>query len=498
MRAMPGGGPKRPDALARARAAALVHQHHRTLLRIAQHWSATPDDAQDAVQRALEIYMRRIDSLDPETELGWLRVVVKHEALAIRARNADQLPSDRIEEPDDAIAEQRPVDDLLAGRERVRRSKETLARLKPDEAKALLLKAEGMSYAEIAEALGWTYTKVNRCITEGRARFLKLYAELEAGETCERFAPMLASLAAGTADADALLDLRPHLRNCPACRATVRELHATRLGRLSALWPIPALVAPLRWLGIGRGETVPVPAPAPGPDDVLTPAPHLGPGDFEPVDLSSLHEAVERMDPTALHRAAEAPSRWFELKAQIYGWLHRMSGTDVVAAAQIGAGTGGGRIATLGAVLGLCLSSLGAGTVCVVTGVLELPFQSSRPPATAKAEKRPAPETRPEKRQNPRREPKRPLPIAATPTPTPQPRAKHKPEKRAPRRDRDSRSDSSSATVSAAVAHESPEPVPVADSAPSEFSFEQPAPASQPQSTTPAEAPATGGGEFAP
>src|SRR5688572_3651493 len=76
MRAMPGGGPKGPDALARARAAALVHQHHRTLLRVAQHWSATPDDAQDAVQRALEIYMRRIDSLDPATELAWLRVVV--------------------------------------------------------------------------------------------------------------------------------------------------------------------------------------------------------------------------------------------------------------------------------------------------------------------------------------------------------------------------------------------------------------------------------------
>jgi hypothetical protein len=28
----------------------------------------------------------------------------------------------------------------------------------------------------------------------------------------------------------------------------VRELHATRLGRLAALWPLPALVAPLRWV----------------------------------------------------------------------------------------------------------------------------------------------------------------------------------------------------------------------------------------------------------
>src|SRR6185503_6540090 len=224
MRAMP----ERPDSVAQARVSALVRQHHRSLLRVAQHWSASPEDAQDAVQRALEIYVRRIDSLDPATELSWLRVVVKHEAMAIRSRHADQIPADDLDEDERAGAEQRPVDDLLAGRERVRRSNEALGRLKPDEAKALLLKAQGLSYAEIGEALSWSYTKTNRCITEGRARFLKIYAELEAGETCEQFAPTLASLAAGTADADAMLDLRPHLRNCPACRATVRDLHESR------------------------------------------------------------------------------------------------------------------------------------------------------------------------------------------------------------------------------------------------------------------------------
>ena len=131
-----------------------------------------------------------------------------------------------------------------------------------------MLKAQGLSYAEIGEALGWTYTKVNRCITEGRARFLKVYAEIEAGEECARFAPTLAALVGGTASADALLELRPHIRNCSACRATVRELHATRLGRLAALWPVPALVAPLRWVsGRLRDGDVPedVPIELPGP-----------------------------------------------------------------------------------------------------------------------------------------------------------------------------------------------------------------------------------------
>ena len=45
-----------------------------------------------------------------------------------------------------------------------------LARLKPAEREALGLFAIGYSYREICELTGWTYTRVNRCIAEGRAR----------------------------------------------------------------------------------------------------------------------------------------------------------------------------------------------------------------------------------------------------------------------------------------------------------------------------------------
>ena len=238
----------RSESGSEARVSDLVARHERSLLRIARHWSLCHDDALDAYQRALEIYVRRVDSLDPATEAAWLRVVVKHEAIAVRRQRAESVPVEDVDLDSRAAEAQRPVDELLAGRERVERSAEALRRLKRDEAKALMLKAQGLSYAEIGEALGWTYTKVNRCITEGRARFLRVYAEIEAGEECDRFAPTLAALVGGTASADALLELRPHIRNCSACRATVRELHATRLGRLAALWPVPALVAPLRWV----------------------------------------------------------------------------------------------------------------------------------------------------------------------------------------------------------------------------------------------------------
>jgi DNA-directed RNA polymerase specialized sigma24 family protein len=64
------------------RVATIVARHGDLLLRVARQFSLCADDAQDAVQRALEIYMRRVDSLDAATELAWLKVVRFSEAAA--------------------------------------------------------------------------------------------------------------------------------------------------------------------------------------------------------------------------------------------------------------------------------------------------------------------------------------------------------------------------------------------------------------------------------
>ncbi|HWT22659.1 MAG TPA: sigma-70 family RNA polymerase sigma factor [Solirubrobacteraceae bacterium] len=230
-------GRRREDARGEARVAAMMTAHGDALRRVARRYSASADDAEDAVQRGLEIYLRRLARVDPATEVAWLKVVVKHEALAVsRARGA--VLSEEDVDFDAHPADQRPPDDLLVGRERARRVGEALRGLKPDEARALLLKADGLSYAEIGDRMGWTYTKVNRCLAEGRKRFFELYAEIEAGEACERVAPALASLARGHAGAATLVELRPHLRHCGPCRATVRTMHEH--GRRAALTPSAA------------------------------------------------------------------------------------------------------------------------------------------------------------------------------------------------------------------------------------------------------------------
>lgn len=66
---------RRSEPGADARVSQVVARHERSLMRVALHWSLCRDDALDAYQRSLEIYVRRLESLDPATEVAWLKVV---------------------------------------------------------------------------------------------------------------------------------------------------------------------------------------------------------------------------------------------------------------------------------------------------------------------------------------------------------------------------------------------------------------------------------------
>src|SRR3954464_7183296 len=79
------------------RVESMVARHGPALLRVANQFSLCHDDALDAYQRALEIYLRRLQTIDSATEGAWLRVVVKHEAMAIRRGRQDSVER---EDPD--------------------------------------------------------------------------------------------------------------------------------------------------------------------------------------------------------------------------------------------------------------------------------------------------------------------------------------------------------------------------------------------------------------
>ena len=174
---------------------------------------------------------------------------------------------------------------------------------------------------------------------------MRAYAGIEAGDECERFGPIVEALARGDASSRQVVEIRPHLRHCTACRATVRDLHLSRLRRASLLWPA---------IGVTADR-----------------------------DIPSMETVLE------IDRPATDPGWLASIKHELAGLVHRLSASDAATGIHLATASGGGRISTLAAVVALCLSSLTAGTVCVVTGVLPNPISgldarratARRPPA---------------------------------------------------------------------------------------------------------------------
>ncbi len=164
----------------RARAAVeLLDSHGAVLRRVARRHSLCREDADDALQRAAEILLTKAPSVDPGRLIAWMTVVTKHEAMAVRrgrerllACLAPDAPAGRATaDPLETAAHDGPDPaERALRREQLAAARRALATLKANERLALVLQAQGYSYLEICELCGWTYTKVNRCLAEGRAR----------------------------------------------------------------------------------------------------------------------------------------------------------------------------------------------------------------------------------------------------------------------------------------------------------------------------------------
>jgi RNA polymerase sigma factor (sigma-70 family) len=137
-----------------------IAEHATSLLGTARRYSLCADDAQDAYQRALEIFLRHADGLDPAGAAPWLRTVIKHEALAVRATRLRIVGPAEADLDGHEARELPGADERAIAFERLQRSAEALQRLKPHELRALVLKAHGYSYQEICELTGRSYTNI--------------------------------------------------------------------------------------------------------------------------------------------------------------------------------------------------------------------------------------------------------------------------------------------------------------------------------------------------
>ncbi len=221
-------------AAARKRAVIETYSRHEAALRrTARRFSLCEDDADDALQRALEILLRKAPSDDPRDLVRWTQTVVRHEALAVRRERERILSGPAAAAPEPGREDWTALlpsdslgpDERAERSETVARSREALQSLKPQELRALTLLAEGYSYAEIGEITGFSRTKINRCLAEGRERFRRFLAGSAAGRRCTELAPLISAFCDGEAGAEEAA-VREHLRACAHCRATLRAYRA--------------------------------------------------------------------------------------------------------------------------------------------------------------------------------------------------------------------------------------------------------------------------------
>jgi RNA polymerase sigma factor (sigma-70 family) len=338
-----------------------------TLRRTAHRYSLCADDAEDALQRGLEILLRRAPTDDPRELIKWMQTVVKHEALAIRRERERDLGGPA------AVAPKTDVGDWAAllpansdgpperaeRREAIARSREALQTLKPQELRALTLLAEGYSYVEIGEITGYSRTKINRCLAEGRERYRKLVARSEDGRRCAELRALLSAFCDGEAAPEEVAQVREHLRACAHCRSTLRAYRAA-----------PAAAAAL--------------------------APAL------PLDRSLWERAHDALG----------------------GLAARLGGGAGEPATQVaGGGAGGVGLVGLAKVAAICVGTAGGAAACVASGVvptLDLSAEQQRPQRVEHRLAGPEPETSTPKVQY--------APESVAPQPKPRPEPERQPK----------------------------------------------------------------------
>jgi RNA polymerase sigma factor (sigma-70 family) len=236
---------RQPEDARKRAAVELIARYESALRKTARRYSLDAGDAEDAYQRALEIVLTKAPTIDPNELIRWTQTVTKHEALAVRRsrerllgpRRPEWLEGPAVDPLASLPSRVEGPDEQVERREDVARSREALRRLKPAELRALGLLAEGYSYAEIGRLTGYSQTKVNRVLAEGRSRFRDFVSRSEDGRRCRELHPLLSAFCDGEASAADVEIVREHLRACASCRGTMRAYRtAPRLA--GALVPV--------------------------------------------------------------------------------------------------------------------------------------------------------------------------------------------------------------------------------------------------------------------
>ena len=155
----------------------VARRYGRFLFTVAYRLTGNQDDAQDLVQEVLLRVRRGLASYRPGSMEGWLSRITTNvfldEVGRRKRRPADALPDD----PDRVLPASPAPDDALAAAALPDHVQAALLRL-PDDYRAavVLCDVAGLSYAEIADALGVPVGTVRSRIHRGRALLREVLA----------------------------------------------------------------------------------------------------------------------------------------------------------------------------------------------------------------------------------------------------------------------------------------------------------------------------------
>ncbi len=152
----------------------LYHHYHASLVRMLYRRTGDRERAEEIAQ---EVFARAVTAM-PRNPRPWLFAVALNlirEEGRTTARRERRLVLYRAEQP--AAAE--PPDVVLARAERIESVRAALSDLSPRDREALLLKAEGFSYDEIAATVGLAPGAVGTTLARARKKLVEAYRARE-------------------------------------------------------------------------------------------------------------------------------------------------------------------------------------------------------------------------------------------------------------------------------------------------------------------------------
>lgn len=219
----------------------LVERYGNQWIATARRNCSNAADAEDAFQRAVETLLTNPPAeTDPERIAAWMHTVVRNEALQIVRSQKREVDTEFEVIAGGLAADTAIPDESVVDAEGHGMAKEALRRLRPDQTRCLLLRADGFDYPEICRITGFSYAKVNRLLSEGRKAARVRVDSITEGRECERVEPLISMFVDGVADAEVARDVQMHIDHCSHCQATVRD-YALAPKDLAAAMPLGLL-----------------------------------------------------------------------------------------------------------------------------------------------------------------------------------------------------------------------------------------------------------------